>query len=59
LYRPAKQVIDTIEYHLERLDDLSIDELDLLKETTDALIVHMERLKESHAEPLDSKQKKQ
>lgn len=55
LYRPAKQIIETIEYNLERLDDLSVDELDLLKETTDALIVHMEHLKESR----DSKQKKQ
>ena len=44
--RPAKRSIDTIEYNLEQLDDLSIPELDLLKETTDALIVHMEHLKE-------------
>jgi voltage-gated potassium channel len=46
LQRPARKIIDTIEYNLEQLDDLSIDELDLLKETTDALIAHMERLKE-------------
>jgi voltage-gated potassium channel len=44
--RPAKQIIDTIEYNLEHLEDLSIDELDLLKKTTDNLILHMERLKE-------------
>ncbi len=44
--RPAKRIIDTIEYNLEQLDDLSIEELDLLKETTDGLIVHMEHLKE-------------
>ena len=29
-----------------RLDDLSVEELELLKETTDSLIEHMERLKE-------------
>ena len=45
LQRPAKQIIDTIEYNLERLDDLSVAELELLKETTDGLIVHMERVK--------------
>lgn len=49
LQRPARKIIDTIEYNLEQLDDLSIDELDLLKETTDALISHMERLKEIRA----------
>ena len=47
LHRPAKQIVDTIEYNLEQLDDLTYDELALLKETTDALILHMERLKES------------
>ena len=46
LQRPSKQIIDTIEYNLEQLDDLSIEELELLKETTDSLIVHVERLKE-------------
>ena len=55
LHRPAKQIIDTIEYNLERLDDLSIDELDLLKETTDGLIVHMEHLKEMHSGGQNSK----
>lgn len=45
LQRPAKRIIDTIEYNLEQLEDLSIEELDLLKETTDTLIVHMEDLK--------------
>ena len=29
-----------------RMEDLSVDELDLLKETTDALIDHVERLKQ-------------
>ena len=46
LQRPSKQIIDTIEYNLEQLDDLSIEELELLKETTDSLILHVERLKE-------------
>lgn len=45
LQRPDKQIIDTIEYNLEQLGDLSIDELDLLKETVDGLIEHMERVK--------------
>ncbi|ACL73671.1 conserved hypothetical protein [Thioalkalivibrio sulfidiphilus HL-EbGr7] len=51
LQRPAKQIIDTIEYNLERLDDLSVEELELLKETTDGLIEHMEALKARKAEP--------
>jgi len=46
LHRPSKQIIDTIEYNLEQLDDLSIEELELLKETTDSLIEHVERLKD-------------
>jgi voltage-gated potassium channel len=46
LQRPSKQIIDTIEYNLEQLDDLSIEELELLKETTDSLIEHVERLQE-------------
>lgn len=49
LQRPAKQIIDTIEYNLEQLEDLSIEELELLKETTDALIEHMEQLKSRSA----------
>ncbi len=47
LQRPAKQIIETIEYNLEQLDDLSVDELDLLKDTIDTLIVHMERMKQA------------
>jgi voltage-gated potassium channel len=45
LQRPHKQIIDTIEYNLEQLNDLDLDELDLLKETVDTLIVHVEHLK--------------
>lgn len=44
--RPHRRIIETIEYNLEQLDQLSVDELDLLKETVDALIVHVERIKE-------------
>lgn len=46
LQRPAKQIIDTLEYNLEHLDDLSIEELELLRDTTDGLIEHMEIVKE-------------
>lgn len=46
MQRPHRKIIETIEYNLEQLDDLSIDELDLLKQTVDTLIVHMELLKE-------------
>lgn len=46
MQRPHKKIIDTIEYNLEQLDDLTVDELDLLKETVDTLICHVERLKE-------------
>jgi len=45
LQRPSKQIIDTIEYNLEQLEDLSIEELEVLKDATDNLIEHMERLK--------------
>lgn len=45
MQRPHKRIIDTIEYNLEQLNDLTVDELDLLKETVDTLIVHVEQLK--------------
>lgn len=50
MQRPSKRIIDTIEYNLEQLDDLTIDELDLLKETVDTLIVHVEDLKKRQAQ---------
>lgn len=50
MQRPHKKIIDTIEYNLEQLNDLTVDELDLLKETVDTLIVHVERLKGKHTE---------
>ena len=46
MQRPHKKIIDTIEFNLEQLDDLTVDELVLLKETVDTLITHVERLKE-------------
>ncbi len=45
LQRPARQIVETIEYNLEQLDKLSVDELELLKRTVDSLIVHMERVR--------------
>ena len=45
LQRPSKQIVDTIEYNLEQLEDLTVEELELLKQTTDSLIEHMARLK--------------
>jgi voltage-gated potassium channel len=47
MQRPGKRIIDTIEYNLEQLNDLSLEELDLLKETVDTLITHVEHLKET------------
>lgn len=51
MQRPVKRIIDTIEYNLEQLDDLTIDELDLLKTTVDTLIIHVERLKKKQSKP--------
>jgi voltage-gated potassium channel len=48
LQRPAHQIVETIEYKLEHLPDLSVAELDLLKETTDGLILHVEKLRNNH-----------
>lgn len=49
MQRPHKKIIDTIEYNLEQLNDLTVDELDLLKDTVDTLIIHVERLKEKQS----------
>jgi voltage-gated potassium channel len=45
LQRPVQRIVETIELNLEQLEDLSVDELEVLKETTDGLIEHVERLK--------------
>ncbi len=50
--RPHKKIIDTIEYNLEQLNDLTPDELDLLRETVDTLIVHVEHLKKRQSNKL-------
>jgi hypothetical protein len=42
---PAKRIVDTIEYNLEQLNDLTLGEFDLLKETVATLITHWEHLK--------------
>ena len=44
--RPPDQIIESIEYSLEELDQLSLEELDLLKETVDTLIEHVEHIKQ-------------
>lgn len=49
MQRPHKRIIDTIEYNLEQVTDLTVEELDLLKQTVDGLIVHVERLKKKQA----------
>lgn len=46
MQRPHKKIIETIEYNLEQLDDLTLEELELLKNTVDTLISHVEELKE-------------
>lgn len=57
MQRPHKKIIDTIEYNLEQMDDLTLEELDLLHETIDGLIEHMEGLKEKQAKKLQEQAK--
>lgn len=45
MQRPSRQIVETIEYNLEQLNDLTVEELEVLKDTTDSLIEHMERVK--------------
>ena len=49
MQRPHRKIIDTIEYNLEQLEELTVDELDLLKETVDTLIGHVERIKKKQS----------
>lgn len=49
LQRPIRQIVETIEYNLEQLDELTVEELDLLKDTTETLIGHMEDQKKRQA----------
>lgn len=55
LQRPLRQIVSTIEYNLEQLDELTLEELELLKETTDALIAHAERLKAAQIRSSDAR----
>ena len=50
MQRPHKKIIDAIEYNLEQMNDLTVEELDLLKDTVDTLITHVELLKEKQSE---------
>lgn len=48
--RPTKQIVTTVQYNLEQLEDLSLEELEILKETTDGLIeAHIGRLKRAQS----------
>jgi len=49
LQRPVRRIVDTIEFNLEQLDELTVEELEVLKRTTDTLIEHMEGLKSRSA----------
>ena len=51
MQRPPDQIIESIEYSLEELDQLSLEELDLLKENVDNLIEHMEHIKSRRGPP--------
>ncbi len=54
LQRPTKQIISTIEYNIEQLDKLSVDELKVLKETADGLInEHIKRREEREEKDQD------
>lgn len=49
MQRPPRQIIDIIEFNLERLDELSVEDLEILKDTVDALIRNMEKVKNKRA----------
>ncbi len=49
MQRPHKKIIETIEYNLEQLDELTLEELELLNETVDSLIEHVEEIKKRQA----------
>lgn len=45
--RPSRQIVATIQYNLERLEELSASELEILREAADTVIrAQLERLKE-------------
>ncbi len=46
--RPSREIVGVVQYNLEKLDDLSLDELEVLKETTVGLIdARIEQVKET------------
>ena len=46
--RPSKEIVGIVQYNLEKLEDLSLEELEILKETTVGLIdARIERVKET------------
>ena len=47
--RPSRELIGAIQYNFEELDNLSIDELEALKETTSRLITS--RINRLHERP--------
>ena len=49
LQRPVRRIVDTIEFNLEQLDELTVEELEVLKRSTDTLIEHMDGLKSRSA----------
>lgn len=53
--RPVRQIVDTIEYNLEQLEDLSAEEIDLLKSTTNALYEYIEHIKQAVSEAEEPK----
>ncbi len=49
--KPKRQVVDTVNYYLQRLDELSVDEIQDLKDLTEGLLsTAMERAEEEHRE---------
>ena len=48
IQHPFHRLINLIEYNLEHMEELSIEELDLLRNTTDALSDHMEQIGRAH-----------
>lgn len=55
LKRPVRQIVDTIQYNLEQLEDLSAEEIDLLKSTTNALYEYVEHIKQVESETEEPK----
>lgn len=43
MLKPHARIIETIEFNLEQLDDLSVDEMEILREAVNSLIVHVEK----------------